>query len=395
VVAAPSPRSSRSASGGLRYLMDGQAHDGTDKPRSWFVDGLDCSPETADQEWRDVRRRFDKDGVRPRLDANGEPVLRADGTPQMEGTSVQAVHLVLSYDVSEYDPSDPEAILAAHQQSTEVAERIRAGHQVVLATQTDGIGSDGIGKVHTHIYMSAVHPETGRSANGRHPAKNIGQLRRTVDEVSLEHGRDNAALMSERSKSLRVNSQELARREAGEYVWKDDLHQRLEEAMSEAATRDQFKQAAADRGVEVRYRGKTGVSYGFTDADKEQRSVRARGLGSQWMAKGVDVQLEANRVLQLERERVEQERARQEAERAEQQRIADERERVEQERSAAEEAAAWDFAVPDEPETPQQQAVREAEDAWNFEVPDEKPVRARTRERFETKSMSDDYGMGL
>lgn len=402
VVAAP-PRSSRSASGGLRYLTDGLAHDGTDKPRSWFVDGLDCMPETADQEWQAVRQRFGKDEIRPRLDAEGRPMVRADGSKQMEGSNVQAVHLVLSYDTSEYDPSDVEAIEKAHQQSKEVAERIRSGHQVVLATQTDGIGSDGVGKVHTHIYMNAVHPETGRSTNGRHPAKDIQELRKTVDQVAaLERfgSRDNKALMAERSRSLKVTPEELALRKDGEYVWKYDLHQRLEESMSGATDRDQFKQAAADQGVEVKYRGKTGVSYGFIDADKEQHSVRARHLGSQWMAKGLDVQLEANRVLQLERERLEQEQARQEAERAEQQRIADEREQerteaAQKEHQGVEQADAWDFAVPDEPETPQQQVVREAEDAWDFAVPEEKPVRTWDRIHSQTKDKSIDYGMEL
>ncbi|WP_372338101.1 relaxase/mobilization nuclease domain-containing protein [Microbacterium sp. MPKO10] len=158
MVAAPPPRSSRNASGGIRYLTTGTAHDGSDKPRSWYLDGIDCAPETAAAEWRSVRQRFGKDGTRSRLDESGREAT--------EGAYVQAVHIVLSY-----DPNDPEAIRRAHEQSREVAELIRDGHQVVMATQNDGLGSDGVGKVHTHIYINAVHPETGRSANGRHTAR--------------------------------------------------------------------------------------------------------------------------------------------------------------------------------------------------------------------------------
>jgi len=203
------------------------------------------------------------------------------------------------------------------------AERHQRHQTQHLATQTDGIGSDGQGKVNTHIYMNAVHPETGRSANGRHPAKDIQQMRRIVDEVAAEHGFDNKKLMADRQRSQRVTSEELARREAGQYVWKDDLYQRMETPMAGVTTRDELKQAAADQGVEVRYREKTGVSYAFTDAEDQDRTVRARQLGSQSMAKSVDVQLEANRLLLLERERLEEE-ARQEAERVEQQRSTDE-----------------------------------------------------------------------
>ena len=286
MVATPPPRSSRNASGGIRYLTEGTAHDGSDKPRSWYVGGLDCAPETAADEWRAVRQRFGKDGVRSRRDEHGREVT--------EGTYVQAVHVVLSYDTTEYDPSDPEGIRKAHEQSREVAERIRDGHQVVMATQTDGLGSDGVGKVHTHIYINAVHPETGRSANGRHHAKDINRLRRAVDAVSLEHGRDNAALMAERDRSVRRRPEEIAQKAAGEYVWKDDLTERLDRSLSDSTSREDWRTAAEAEGVEIVYRGRTGVSYRFTDEQGEERRVRARDLGSRWTARNIDADLDRN-----------------------------------------------------------------------------------------------------
>ncbi len=299
MVATPPPRSSRNAPGGLRYLTTGLAHDGSDKPRSWFVDGIDCAPETADAEWRAVRQRFGKDGTRPRHDAEGHQMIGADGLPQVEGAYVQAVHLVLSYDPSEHDPNDPEAIRRAHEQSKEVAELIRDGHQVVLATQNDGLGSDGVGKVHTHIYLNAIHPETGRSANGRHHAKDINRLRRTVDAVSLAHGRDNAALMAERDRSIRRTPKEIEQKRDGEYVWKDDLAERLDRSLTDSTSREDWKARADAEGVEIVYRGRTGVSYRFTDDEGEERKVRARDLGSRWTAKNTDHDLAQNLQLSL------------------------------------------------------------------------------------------------
>ena len=298
MVATAKPRSSRSATGGIRYLTEGTSHDAVPgKPRSWFVDGAGCMPETADAEWAEVRRKFGKDGTRVKTE-DGEPVLNRRGEPVLEGSSVQAVHLVLSYDRSEYDPEDPEAIERAHRQSLEVLERIRAGHQAIAATQTDGVS----GLVHTHLYLNAIHPETGRSISGRHPARDINKHRRIVDEVAREHGFENSKLMAERS-SERVSAAGVQRREAGQYVWADDLHERLDRAMAEATSRDQWREAAAEQGVEVRFRGKTGVSFSFTDAEGTERRVRGRQVGSRWMAKGIDEQLTAN----VEKQRVKSE----------------------------------------------------------------------------------------
>jgi len=230
-------------------------------------------------------------------------------------------------------------------------------------------------------------------------------MRRIVNEVAAEHGFDNETLMADRQSKVRLNAKELAARDAGEYVWKDDLTGRLDTAMSGSTTRDEFKDAAEAEGVEVRYTGKTGASYAFTDKDDKAQSIRARALGSQWMAKGLDVQLEANRLLEQERQRLdaeEREKTKREAQEAL------EREQVEKARQAEVEAAqaaeqariraaeeSWDFEV----EIPSNKTPRAAQvaaaDEWDFEValPEKK---TRTRSVFaERESKSNDYGMEL
>ncbi len=219
-------------------------------------------PETADAEWRAVRQRFGKDGSRVVFPKHGE------GGVRVEGEYVQAVYVVLSYDRGEYDPTDLEAIERAHRQSVATAEKLRAGHQCVVKTQTDG----KTGLVHSHLHFNAIHPESGRSMNGRHPVKDIQELHRITKEVADDFGFDNRALMAERSQSAKLSRREHEQRAEGEYVWKDDLANRLDKALERSTTRDEWRDHAAESGVEIRFRGR-GASFGFTDRDGEQRDV--------------------------------------------------------------------------------------------------------------------------
>ncbi len=391
MVSSPPPRSSRSAGGALWYVTEGTAHDGSDKPRNWFVGSFDCTVENADAEWAAVRRRFSKDGV----------VQKETGV--FEGEFVQAQHILLSFDRSEYDPDRIEDIERAWRQGMETTDRLRAGHQAVCSVQTDGES----GLVHCDVLISAVHPETGVSINGRHPARDINQMRRIVNQVAAEYGFDNERLMAER-RSQKLSANELARRNAGEYVPKVDLFERLDRAAEGATTRDQFVEAAAKQGVEYRFRGKSGSSAAFTDATGTGRKFRGRDLGSQWMAKGVDVQLQANLVVQQEQARLEQlEAAEREAQVAQREVEAAERAQQEQARRtaiAAEQArikeaedSFWTTRVEvDQPtESDQQKSpVIHGDDFWTtgVKLPEQRP---RARELSVEPSTSDDYEMEL
>lgn len=290
MVASPAPCSSRNSTTGLAYLLRGKAHEENMGPRSWFVDGIHCVPETAAQQWQRDRERFGKHKMRIRRDENGEPMRTKDGNLQTEGEYVQAVHLVFSYDFSEYDPRDPEEIQQAHEQSVEAARLLVGDFRTVVATQIDGKG----GKVHSHVYISSIHPETGRSSRGTDAFRNAAKVRTAVNEVSLRHGRDNVALMEERASTLRLTSADLKRTAAEQYVWKTDLVNRLQATLAGSKSREQWQERAAEIGVEIRRTGRSGTSFGFTDADGKDRKITAKGLGSVWRASKTDKVLEAN-----------------------------------------------------------------------------------------------------
>lgn len=142
MVSSPAPRSSRSAGGAIAYVTEGKAHDGSDKPRNWFIGSFDCTVENANAEWAAVRQQFGKDGLR-QTEAGG-----------YEGAHVQAQHILLSFDRSEYDPDNLEDIEKTWQQGMATADRLREGHQALVSVQTDGES----GLVHCHVLVNAVHP---------------------------------------------------------------------------------------------------------------------------------------------------------------------------------------------------------------------------------------------
>lgn len=272
MTAAPSPQSSYNATGTLRYVLTGARHDGLAGPRNWYVDGGGCMPETVEQQWRRVRVEHGKNGSQMVTDERGTRYV---------GDNVQALHLILSA-----DDSEPGGIEGVHRRNKQIAERLaEGGWQYVIATQDDGRG----GKRHSHVVFNAVHPKTGRSMSGRHPAKDINKLREVVDEVLAEHGIDNKALHAERQQ-VRYSARERERQASGAYVWKDDLDGRLGASLAASTDRESFKAQALDRGVEVRYHGR-GLSFGFTDADGEDRKIPAKSLGSKWRAKNLDQRL--------------------------------------------------------------------------------------------------------
>ena len=272
MTAAPPPQSSYNATGTLRYVLTGARHDGLDGPRNWYVDGGGCMPETAEQQWRRVRVEHGK---------NGSSMVTDERGTRYVGDNVQALHLILSA-----DDSEPGGVAGVHRRNKQIADRLaEGGWQYVIGTQDDGLG----GKRHSHVVFNTVHPKTGRSMSGRHPAKDINQLRKIVDEVLAEHGIDNKALHADRQQ-VRYSAKERAQQADGAYVWKDDLDSRLGAALAASIDRDSFKVQALDRGVEVRYHGR-GLSFGFTDADDEERKIPAKALGSKWRAKNLDQRL--------------------------------------------------------------------------------------------------------
>lgn len=242
--------------------------------------------------------------------------------------ALNAVMVVRSAGLDEVPPDDDEACLRYLEESHAMAMAAYPGRQVYSAGQRDG----RTGCFHVHSVVCAVafeEAEWSYKVRDRTPGAPEGslvdvsehvapgsrlphgmdhlfRLRRLSDEFARDwRGLDNQSYMDEHTAGERVTPSVRAKREAGEYVWSDDLKSRIDVAAGESATMEEFRESLGRQGVEVRQRGKKGhLSYGFTDADGKPRRSRSggrSGLGSDYGVDGVGAMLERTRTARARR----------------------------------------------------------------------------------------------
>ena len=259
----------RDAGGLLTYIKDVEAHtEGFERVENIAVKG--CTPSTARTAFRSVLKHFGKEG------------------------NVQAQSVVVSFSERELDPSEDnsEAVLAVLRH---VAEKQFEGHQYVAVAQRDGEG----GKWHGHLAVCNVHPETGKSIRGE--AKTWQTLSKNVDEACRLYGIENENEGKDRTLTKTNNIKHVKMREAGKYVWLDDLKERIEECTNDTdiLSIDEFEKRMSERfGVDVRRRGKENkMSYAFEDKDGKKRTVRQSRLGTLYGYEGISTLIAENKAL--------------------------------------------------------------------------------------------------
>lgn len=259
----------RDAGGLLTYIKDAEAHtEGFERVENIAVKG--CTPTTARTAFRSTLRRFNKLG------------------------NVQAQSVVVSFSAGELDPSEDcsEKVLDVLRH---VAETQFEGHQYVAVAQRDGEG----GKWHGHLAVCNVHPETGKSIRG--DAKTWQTLSKNVDEACRLYGIENENEGKDRTLTKKNDIRRIKMREAGKYVWMDDLKERIEACSNDTdiLSIDDFEMRMRERyGVDVRRRGKENkMSYAFEDRDGKKRTVRQSRLGSLYGFEGISTLIEQNKAL--------------------------------------------------------------------------------------------------
>ena len=282
------------------YVLSGAAHDGSGDRRYVFASGIGCFAPIAAQAFAITRT------VRGQ-----QSIVR------------QAYSVVQSFSREEFDLDDPESAEHVHELGLELARRAFPGHQVLVVTQRDGKS----GLLHNHIVVSNVSDRDAELVYRRKPRSGsfrdkLALMRESIPDSLIEvrevrpAGRafssamgnrhrlahvndelladkefmqslaldayDNKALMA--APSEKVTKDDRAKREQGEYVWRDDLKLIISEEQHRAVSVDDFRDRLAARRVELRERGKEKhFSYGFIDADGKERQARAlgaRGLGA-------------------------------------------------------------------------------------------------------------------
>ena len=283
-----------SASACLTYgeYKDGERREGVE------VGGVNCTPETAKQEFRAARIMWDKE----------------------DGLQCHTV-------IQSFDDSDGLTAKRANELGQETARRLAPGYQAMVYTHTDGAG----GKTHNHIIINAVSVEDGKKLNTR---GFLNDARRVSNEISREHG---LHVIEERTRKTRFTMAERALMDKGVQPWKDELREVVESARDSCRTMQEFRDKLEGYGVRISERtrkrdGETGWTYQHPNGMK----CRAAKLGEDYTPQAVARSLSANverekqheatskRVLaagldDVERKRAEEaqrERLRQESERA-------------------------------------------------------------------------------
>lgn len=250
--------SSRNVVGAIRYLTEEPSHDGV-HARVGAVSTQAMTVSHARWEAVETLKRFDK------MDA------------------VQARLVIQSFSTDELNPDSQEDLDKANEIGHQTAQELFGEtRQFIVVTQADN------GKVHNHIVAVSPDMITGKSIRGE--ATSVRRTRGVSDAVIERYGVRNINAEVEHPFTDRRSMAEIKRAEAGKYVWKDDLKQRIAQAVEDPVVTDEAiftDKMMTAYGVDVNFRGK-GVSYKFTDEEGKTRIVRGSKLGTMYAKEGLD-----------------------------------------------------------------------------------------------------------
>ena len=205
--------------------------------------------------------------------------------------NVQGYSIIQSFDKDELDPESQEDLERANEAGMKLAmDRAGDDRQIMVVTQADN------GYVHNHILMMSTAMSDGYALDTK-------QLKRSYvieasDKILAEMQIKNKnAEMDRQNKKTKESMAEIKRRSKGQYVWKDDLRDRIDEALINDGVKnnDEFSKVMSDKGVDVMYHEKTGnISYKFKDQEGKDRKCRASRLGDGYGKKNIDKIYETN-----------------------------------------------------------------------------------------------------
>lgn len=149
-------------------------------------------------------------------------------------------------------------------------ERVKGTYQAVIYTHgnTDS--------PHNHIVINSVDPETGLKY---HVKRDLELFREVSDEVSLENG---VMKLYPSNQKVKETFAEKKLREQGEYVWKDDLRNRIDEIAPKSTSFNDFKEKLhEEQAIEVIQRGSQ-FTFSFVDETGLARKARSKRLGADY-----------------------------------------------------------------------------------------------------------------
>lgn len=179
----------------------------------------------------------------------------------------QVRRIITSFSKEELDPADPKSAEIALAMLQEHARTYYPGRQVLICIQADGVG----GCLHGHEIVNNVSMIDGKGCTDEQTK--FHYVAKTIDEVAKKYidlSMDYKEKFDEATKKAiipkdRVTQNERRQRdenreaiangeEAPNYIWKDDLKNRVLQAMEESTSREDFLKRLTVHGVEGEYR---------------------------------------------------------------------------------------------------------------------------------------------
>lgn len=292
VVSVVSP--SRNVVGFMRYVRDDKAHsEGRDRFIGYETQNVMLS--TAEKSMLASLKRHGKTG-----NVHGTAVMVSFDKSELTSDKQEDIDKAckISMNVCRKMVMDNEYNRLEHVSDEEKRRQMAWAeadkYKIVSVAQDDGKG----GNLHVHSYIMNINPETGRSLDGTSRRHNF-----VKNALSEEMARENVQEFDFSKVKDKATKWEKQRREKGQYVWRDDLRERINSALNspETVSDETFTLELGKRGVDSRKRGK-GYSFGFQDEDGKKRSARGGKLGSDFELTSIQAMFAMNAQKQRERE---------------------------------------------------------------------------------------------
>lgn len=264
----------RNAGALLRYVLEDKAHNGSDE-RYISACARNCTINNVRSEFKAIRNKFNKND------------------------NVQAYGVVISWGKDELNPDDVDDVDKALQVGDKVGLTLFGeNRQYIVVAQRDGKG----GNLHIHLVGNSIEMIHGKALRGKETNKNY--LRVISDKIQQEMQIKNNNLV-DKEYTEKQTIQEIKAREKGDYIWKDDLKQRIAGCVEnpDIKSYSDYKESLLnDFGVIVKERKsnkKTAyqgylLTYTFTDRNNKERRIREDKLGTVYGAKGVKYAITEN-----------------------------------------------------------------------------------------------------
>jgi len=207
---------------------------------------------------------------------------------------VQVRRIVGSFSEKELNPKDPNSPHKALQMASEFITEYYPDRQAAIFIQNDGVG----GKLHFHAIVNDCDMISAKGCNIQqqkswYVEKNFDEIAQQYFTLDLDK-HDAADKTTQHERNMRQKNAD------GEnnYIWKDDLKERIASAMSEASDRDDFLSKLTAHGVEGEYRTSKKVgdyiiyelfdTSGFDDKIPSNLKSKSYKLGSDYGLEALD-----------------------------------------------------------------------------------------------------------